>query len=169
MSADTNVATPAGRPGCPLWLRALLVVSLAGNLAVLGLVGGWSMRDHHWHDRDRDGLDPRQARLLRALPEARQDEARAMMLAGRDAMAAERASIEAAQREIVAVIRAPDFTPERLSAALGERREASGRLNGIVHAQFVTIATGLTPAERAEMADRIEEAARRWADRRAGR
>lgn len=169
MSAEATDAGAGRRAGCPLWVKVLLVASLAGNLAVVGLVGGWMMRGHHWHGMDADGLDPRQARLLRLLPEGRQAEARAMMIAQRGEIAAEREQMVEVQGEIVALMRAPDFTPERLGAALDRRREISGKVNGLVHAQLVSIASSMSPTERAEMADRLEEVTRRWAERRARR
>ncbi|MBK0401127.1 periplasmic heavy metal sensor [Limibaculum sp. M0105] len=169
MSAEA-IDAGAGTPGgCPRWMRLLLVASLSGNLAVVGLVGGWMMRKDHWHGHDAEGLDPRQARLLHLLPEARQDEARALMLAESAGIAAERAQMTQAQGEIVAVLRSPDFTPERLGDALDRRSAFSGAVNGLIHAQIVTIASRMSPDERAEMADRIEEATRRWAKRRGHR
>lgn len=167
MSAEVNV--DGRRGGCPLWVRALLVLSLAGNLAVIGLVGGWSMRDHRWSGADADGLDPRQSRLLKAVPESRRDEARALMLAEGARLAETRARMDAVQGEIVAAIRAADFTPDRLDAALAERRAVSSDLNGIVHGQLVAISARMTPAERTEMAGHLEEMARRWAAHRASR
>lgn len=168
MSAEMTPDPVPRRPGCPLWVRVLLIASLAGNLAVVGLVGGWSMRGGHGYD-DPDGLDPRQVRLLRMLPESRHAEARAMMLAERGALASHRERMKAVQADIVSVLRAPDFSAARLQAALDARRAASGAVNGVVHGQFVALVARMSPAERAEMADRLEDLARRWAARQHGR
>lgn len=158
----------------PGWMKLLLIVSLSITFAVLGVVGGNAVR--HWQGdsykkewRNEPGLDRRQSRLLRMVPEARKDEARTILLARQDEYQAAREARMAAQKALVDAIRQDPLDPERLAAALADRRAASGRMWALGYEQIAEIAGRLSAAERAEMADRLEERTRRWLERQARR
>jgi len=148
----------------PRWMKLLLVLSLLGNAAVVGMVGGWMM--HHRGGPDEPGLSRQQARILHMVPEPKREAARAILMSRQDEIAAARAAMRDAQEEMVAAIRAEPFSTERLTAALAARRAASGQVWGIGYAQIAEIAADLDAAERAELADRMEERYRRWMERR---
>jgi uncharacterized membrane protein len=73
--------------------------------------------------------------------------------------------MRAAQMALIEAIRQEPLDPDRLSTALAERRAASGQMWGIGYDQMAVIASRLNAAERAEMADRLEERTRRWMER----
>ena len=150
----------------PRWMKALLVVSLVANAAVLGVVSGWMMRHG---TPDEPGLSRQQARILHLVPQPRREEARAILLSRKDEIAAAWNEMRAAQEEMLAAIRAEPFSAERLTAALAARRVASGKVWGIGYEQLGAIAAGLDPADRAALADRMEERFKRWTERRANR
>ena len=154
----------------PGWMKLLLIVSLSVNVAIAGLVGGNAIR--HWQQgvaggkwQNEPGLDRRQTRILRMVPGARREEARAILLARQDEYKAARETMRAAQQALVEAIRQEPLNPERLAAALAERRQASGRMWGIGYEQMAEIVHRLNAAERAELAKRLEARTRRWMER----
>jgi uncharacterized membrane protein len=162
-----------GKPGwrqAPGWMKLLLSLSLSMNVAVVGLIGGNAMRYSHGgvfssKSKNEPGLDRRQSRILRMVPDARRDEAREILLARQDDYKMAREAMRAAQMALIEAIRQDPLDPDRLSMALAERRSASGQMWGIGYDQMAEIARGLNAAERAEMADRLEERTRRWMER----
>ena len=161
------------KPGwrqAPGWMKLLLILSLSVNVAIAGLVGGSAIR--HWQHgaasgkwQNEPGLDRRQSRILRMVPDARREEARTILLARQDEYKAARETMRAAQQALVEAIRQEPLDPDRLAAALAERRAASGRMWGIGYEQMVNIVHRLNAAERAELAKRLEERTRRWMER----
>ncbi len=161
------------KPGwrqAPGWMKLLLIVSLSVNVAIAGLVGGSAIR--HWQQgiasgkwQNEPGLDRRQTRILRMVPDARRDEARTILLARRDEYKSARETMRAAQQALVEAIRQDPLDPDRLTAALAERRAASGRMWGIGYEQMAEIVLRLDAAERAELAERLEQRSRRWMER----
>lgn len=160
---------PEGRRGwrtAPGWMKLLLVVSLALNLGVAGLIGGHALRA--WHDdpfgtgKTEPGLDRRQTRLLHMVPEARRDDVKPILMRRQDDIDRAREGMREAQMALIEAIRADPLDPERLEAALARRREAAGAFWGIALEQVVEIVQTLNGAERAVLADRLEERTRRW-------
>ncbi len=161
------------KPGwrlAPGWMKLLLIVSLSANVAIAGVVGGNAIRQ--WQQgvasgkwQNEPGLDRRQTRILRMVPDARREEARAILLARLDEYKAARETMRAAQQALIEAIRQEPLNPERLTAALTEQRVASGRMWGISYEQMAEIVRRLDAAERAELAKRLEERTRRWMKR----
>lgn len=154
----------------PGWMKLLLIVSLSVTVAIVGLVGGNAIR--HWsngpYDSERmnePGLDRRQSRVVQMVPEARRAEARTILLARQEEYSAARDHMMAAQKAFVEAIRQDPLDAEKLAAALAERRVASGRVWEIGYEQMAEIARLLSATERIEMADRLDEGAKRWMER----
>jgi len=156
----------------PGWMKLILILSLSANVAVAGLVGGTAIR--HWQFDSRDsrwrnepGMDRQQSRILRMVPEARREDARVILLARQDEYKAARLALQKAQQAVVEAIRQDPLDTDRLDAALAERQAVSSRLWGIGYEQMAAIALHLNVAERAELAQRLEERTRRWLERQA--
>jgi uncharacterized membrane protein len=154
----------------PGWMKLLLIVSLSVTVAVVGLVGGNTIR--HWQkepDRrqtpNEPGLDRRQSRVLRMVPDARRDEARTILLARQDEYGTARETMMVAQKAFIDAIRQDPLDVERLAVTLEGRRAASSQVWNIGYEQMAEIAQLLSAAERAEMADRLEERTKRWMER----
>lgn len=161
-----------GRRGwrmAPGWMKLLLGVSLALNLAVAGLVAGHALRD--WRDRPyaaaagEAGLDRRQARLLSMVPAAEREAAKQVLLGRQGEIDRARNEMREAHMALIDAIRADPLDPERLEQALARRNEASGAYWRIGSEQVVEIARKLDAEERAVLADRLEERTRRWMER----
>ena len=154
----------------PGWMKGLLAASLAVNLVVAGLVGGNALR--HWSDGDRfhkveiePGLDRRQSRILRMVPEAQQDEAKRILLDRQDELDRARAEMREANMAFIDAIRAEPFDTERLEQALARRHAAARDFWRIGAEQVAEIARALDAPARAELAERLEERTRRWMKR----
>ena len=158
-------AKPGWR-GAPGWMKLLLMVSLALNLAVAGVVGGHAIRASHEpyfaRIEPEPGLDRRQTRLLRMVPEAQRDRARQILLARQDDIDRARQQMRAAHMALIEAIRSDPLDAERLEQALAQRHEASGAFWRISSEQLVAIARALDSAGRDELAERLEERTRRW-------
>ena len=164
------------KPGwrqAPGWMKLLLILSLSVNVAIAGLIGGSAIR--HWQQgvasgkwQNEPGLDRRQTRILRMVPDARRAEARAILLARQDEYKTARETMRVTQQALIEAIRQEPLDPDRLAAALAERRQASGRMWGIGYEQMAEIVHRLDAAERAELAKRLEERTRRWMKRQSG-
>lgn len=157
------------RPGwhsAPGWMKLMLVASLALNLIVAGLIGGNALR--HWSEPSyanieaEPGLDRRQTRLLRMVPEPARPQAREILLSRTDEIDRARKGMREAHMAFIEAIRAQPLELERLEAALARRHAASAEFWQIGMEQMVEIARALEPAQRVELADRFEERTRRW-------
>lgn len=146
----------------PVWLKLLLLASLAVNLALIGALAGAVFGAAAGED---DRADRRLPFLLRILPEEKHDEARALLAAE----PAVRPEGEAVRAEAVAAIRADPFDPERLTAVFARWNEQTVERRSRTQAQIVEIASRMTPEERERMAVRLEGMIERWRARRAAR
>ncbi len=161
------------RPGwalTPGWVKALLIASLALNVGVVGLVGGTAMRGekenpYSGKPENEPGLDRRQSRILRMVPEVRREAARNVILSRTEEYDAARSALRQAQMDLVEAIRSEPYQPERVRAALSARRAASGTVWGIGYEQLAEIADSLDPVERSELAAQLEERTKRWMER----
>lgn len=136
--------------------RYLLVVSLALNVAVAGVVIG-SAVDRHGPGRGARIGGPL-APLVMSLPDAvRQDLLTEMKRAPRPDPGARRASFEA----LLSAIRAEPFAPEAVTAALRKQRDlGEARLSTIETALAEELAD-LSAEERADYAERLRRSVRR--------
>ena len=156
----------------PGWMKMLLIVSLSANVTIIGVIGGDAMNQRQQKvtsgkSQNEQGLDRRQTRILRMVPEARQDEAWVILLGRQDEYRAARETMLTANMALADAIRQEPLDHERATAALAERRTASGHMWGIGYEQIVEIARGLDASDRAELANRLEERTKRWMERQA--
>lgn len=158
-----------GKPGwrtAPAWMKALLVASLALNLAVAGVFGGNAIRE--WREASvtaataEPGLDRRQTRILRMVPEAQRGQAKVILMGRQDELDRAKDEMREAHLAFIAAIREEPLDRDKLGEVLARRHAASGAFWRIGMEQVVEIARALDAAERAEFADRFEERTKRW-------
>lgn len=158
-----------GWRAAPGWMKALLAVSLALNLAVAGVIGGNALRhlsDGRVHKVELEpGLDRRQSRIFQMVPEDRREAAKAILLDRQDEQDRARAEMREAHMAFIDAIRQEPLDPERLEQALARRNAASADFWRIGMEQMVEIARSLDAPARIELADRLEERTRRWMKR----
>lgn len=140
------------------WLRLVLVLSLALNLAVLGLaVGAWLRFGPGGHGHGH--VESVGAELVRALPRADRRALREAMHGGPEG----RRPPAAALADIDAALRARPFDAAALLALLTAQAAERAAWQDAVQAAWLERIAAMSDAERAAYADRLQAAV---ADRR---
>lgn len=152
--------TPPSR--VPRRMKIILGLSLALNLAVVGLIAGAVWR----HEEPRGGA--RSAGFgayglpyMIALPRAERRVVIGAVRAGREAGVPDRAARRALYGDVLAALQARPFDPTALSAALGRQTEATLQVQEVAQGAWLAVITGMTDADRADYAQQIEEVLRR--------
>lgn len=139
------------------WARVLLVISLAVNLAVVGLAAGWVLRhggSHNAHHPSR--LDMAGGPLTRALSETdRREIGRAMRAAWR-ARADTAPSIGSSFDALVEDLRAVPFDADRVAAQMRAQRDGFAARFEMGQEVLMAHLAAMTDTERAAYADRLE-------------
>jgi uncharacterized membrane protein len=160
---DGSAPAPAPRSltASPLWMRVLLVVSLALNLLVVGVVAGaLARRPPDDFGRGAPG-DPAAAFYLGALPpESRREVIREMFRNAGDFRASRQAVIEEVQSTL-ALIRAETVDTAALHEAVRRQRGALAERREVGDGIFVDYIARMSPEDRRAYADRLEEMLRR--------
>lgn len=143
MSASNEIAT---RSRCPGWVKLLLILSLAVNLVVAGVVIGHKFRGDH--KRDRRGGDRVTEWIIDMVPEERREFARGQLSDLPNRLESERAARMAQLPEIVAAMTAEPFDPAALETALTAMSDRH-----VLRQSVISLLEALTPAERAEFAE----------------
>lgn len=168
MADDTQ--KPAGR-----WMRPLLVVSLALNLAVAGLVIGGALSDHKGGERGggRGGDRPEAALrglgpmpFIAALSEADRQALMAAVTTRAGEIAPTRETMRRHFEEMLGVLRAEPFDAAAMAGVLAELRQAGASRLEIGEALMVERFNQMTPAERAAYADRLDKSLHRGPSKR---
>lgn len=141
----------------PRWMKILLGVSLALNFMVLGVVLGAMVfggpRDAARGTERAGGLS---TALMRALPEDDQRALRRALRADQDALRAGRAEVRAARRDMVMALRQEPFDPNAFAAALETQRAFGQVMMDLGQGALLERIASMSPAARAEYADRLE-------------
>jgi len=155
--ADTETTGRA----CPTWMKALLIVSLAANIAVVGLYVGYGMQDKPERSANR-AVDW----IVRLMPEERRDFVQKAFDARRDELREARAGRARRMQAILAAMRAEPFSPEALAAELRRRGENRSARDEIIYGTLTEVLTALSPDERMAFVDNLEAKLREVAERR---
>lgn len=156
---DKTAETPRAKPRAPLWMRALLILSLALNLLVAGIVAG-GLTGKLRHPPPALG----EVNLGAFTPALTDEDRRAIRdramhegLSYREAMRTARAE----QAAIIAALRAEPWDREAIVGLMGQiqgraatRMDLGGRL-------VLERLDAMSPGQRKELADRMEAAASR--------
>lgn len=141
-----------------LWLRTVLFVSLALNLAVIGLAAGFLLRGPPERGiRDRDPAAP----YTRAFSEDQRRELWHELRRGfRDARDSEeedgRRDVLSEYRAALNLLRATPFDAEAFRAIIAEQSDRSAQRRKRGEAVLTGYVMSMTDAERAQYADRLE-------------
>lgn len=127
-------------------MKLVLVLSLAVNLAVAGVVIGHKFRDDQ--KPDRRGAERAVEWIINLVPEERQDFARKQLSDLPSRLESERASRMANLPQTTAAMTAQPFDPAALDTALKAMSDRH-----VLRQSFVALLEALTPAERAEFAE----------------
>jgi len=137
-------------------VKILLGVSLAANLAVVGVLGGAMLR----HSKGEPGRDRglRGPAFIQALEPADRRTLVESMRAGRDGS---RTQQREQMQRLVAALRANEFDREAMKAALSARADTSRATQAGAHDTWLSIVSGMSVQQRVEYADRLEQALQR--------
>lgn len=140
----------------PRWMRLALIVSLAVNLAVAGLVGGTFLAHRGDRAQGRDGPDISIGALPQALGREDRQALRAVVLAHRKER---RAAAAEDVKALSAALRADPFNQASVEAVFD--RQVARMSDGLRRGQQIMAQrfAAMTPAERRAVADRLEAAA----------
>ncbi len=149
---------PPARPaGSPVWMRVLLVASLAANLLVVGLVAGAVFNGPPPRESGRSPGDVASTIYFGALPpDARREVTRMMWRHARDF----REGREMLRTEVgntLALLRAETVDKDALVASVRSQREQLGQRRELGDRLFIDYVAGMSLEERRAYADRIEE------------
>lgn len=141
----------------PLWMRAALFVSLALNLAVVGIVAGAlaGRRTPEGPDLPRD---PSSALYLRALPGSQREALQEGMRHEHQHFRVDPARLRAEAEATLSVLRADPFDPAAFAARIAEQRRAMTERVSVGDRLLVERLAAMKPGERQAYADRLERA-----------
>lgn len=139
------------RPRTATWVKVLLGLSLALNLAVIGLAAGAAYRFSKGPDKGpmRNGFA-----LIAAMDRA---DRKAVLSPLRDETRAERQAGRAQSQELIAQLRAETFDAAAVEALLRAQMTRSRSVQDKIQARWLAQVEAMTAAERAGFADRLEE------------
>ncbi|KNX42934.1 hypothetical protein ROTO_05810 [Roseovarius tolerans] len=165
----TDLNERQDKPGPGRWMRVLLVVSLAVNLAVVGVVAGWALRHggHHGHHPSR--LDMAGGPLTRALSD---EDRRAIGQRMREVWrerGGNRAGIRSSFDALVVDLRAVPFDPDRVAERMREQREGFAARFEMGQEVLIAHLAAMSDADRAAYADRLEARIEDYRARRSGK
>ncbi len=159
MSMTTE--TPPNAPKPRRWLLPLLIVSVAANLLVVGIVAGAMLSPDG--PRKRGGEDQRAIRgvlgepFFRALPA---NERRAMLsevIGNREKFREGRDVLRQRVEQFLAALRAETFDRAEAERLLGQQRNAANRRQDMGEALLLDRLEAMTQAERAAYADELAQ------------
>ena len=156
------------KPRSPRWMKALLGVSLAVNLCILGLVAGTLLRPDGGGERfsRSPGLGAFGAPYILALP--KQDR-RAVFAAMREGSGEELPSRRMRQemfRDVLTSLRASPFDLDTLENLVANQAAVSVSVQRRAQAAWLDVVAAMDDAERARYADAVEEVLKRGRKRR---
>lgn len=139
------------------WMRGLLIASLALNILILGLAAGWIMRHGVPHGARGPTMEMAAGPLTRALSETdRREIGRRIRQATRET-GGQRPEMRASFDALVRDLRAVPFDPEQMAETLRAQRRGFQERFEIAQSVLIAHLAGMSDAERAAYADRVQE------------
>ena len=166
--ASSNAARPGSsgggtgepRTGMRLWLKVLLAVSLAANLAVAGLAIGAFMR---WHDGSHPGKRPPSvgSMIFRDLDRETRTELHRRAEGDHGSYGARR---RAEGEAVIAILRGDPFDAGQLARVMEQQADNRRAFQISVQRAWIAQVEAMTADERARYAERMREMLRRHAE-----
>ena len=153
----TEMKTPRKWP----WMKALLILSLGMNLAVVGLVVGAKMSGHgdrRAHFAGGSGLRV----FMRALPDDQRLEVRKYFRVNRTKIYANGKAMHQTMQTIHVAIIARPFNADAVHAAFTAQRSHITRSTQDAQKAFVAIISGMTDGQRLAYVNAMKEQRRKW-------
>ena len=142
---------------CPLWVKSVLALSLAGNLAVVGLVAGFALRGNPLETRG-PAMGYATPYVVALPREVRREVFGAVR---RDASLPDRGARRAQYREMIAALQATPFDITSVQAVLERQGAGATQVQAAGQAAWLDAVARLSDDERIAYTTRIEEALKR--------
>lgn len=155
------------KSGAGRWVRGLLVVSLAVNLAFVGVAVGWSFRHGGPHGPHPSRLDMAGGPLTRALSEEDRREISQRLRGAWHETVGKRSDHRASFDALVADLRAVPFDPAQVAERMRLQRQGFAVRFEMGQEVLIEYLAGMSDAERAAYADRLSEQIAAYRKRRA--
>ncbi|WP_299611824.1 periplasmic heavy metal sensor [uncultured Tateyamaria sp.] len=150
---------------CPLWVKILLGLSLAVNLAIVGLVGGVA-----WRGGPLGGKGPGMGYAMPYVLALPHDDRRAVFGAVRDnADLPGRGARRAVYRDMIALLQAGAFDRAAVSAVLERQARDVGQVQMVAQTAWLDRIAAMTEGERSAYAERLTEVVSRGSRGRPGK
>jgi len=157
--------TPKPKKKPRRWLIPAFLVSLALNLLIAGVVGGWMLSPRGWHRPGPTDLGDAQglvgSAFVRALPDAQRRQLLKDIFHDRGQLRQNRDSLRQQFETLLTAIRADPFDPAAIEALLEDQRQTAGHRQKIGESLILKRLSEMTPQERSAYADRLEATLRR--------
>ena len=151
----------AAKRATPIWLRVVLVLSLAANLAVIGIVIGAATSSKGPRNPDRIAGDVGAAPFVRALePEDRRALARDV-IKERGGFREIRRDTQARAEALFAALQAETFDRAEVEALLNAQRDAAALRQTMGERALLNRLEAMTQEERVAYAERLAQQLRR--------
>ena len=138
------------------WVGWVLIVSLAVNLFLAGIVGMRYWREHFRPQPDRAMMGP-VGRITQGLPESGRAKVRATMDAKREQYREQGREFRRARSEAMQALAAEPFDRAKVDAAFAEARRRADSMSAIMQTALIEASAQLTPEERKAFRERLAD------------
>jgi len=137
----------APKKNAPRWMKLVLILSLAVNFGIAGVIGGTALRGHNPHDRlqTTEGL----AVLARAMPMKFQRELRAGLRNQREELLAEREKMQHLRDRLATALQMEPFDISAVEAVFMDHRALLNDITASGHNQIIMQIERMTAKDRA--------------------
>ncbi len=145
--------TPQSK-GTPRWIKIALIVSVAANLGIAGVIGGAALRAPEKH---RNNLDSPEgvAMLARAMPAAHQRDLREGLRDRRGDLRPDRAELRNLRDRFIVALRAEPFDISAVDSVFADQRAMLSKLTAAGHDSVIEQIERMSPQDREKYIRRL--------------
>lgn len=159
--AETNPSPPQTPGRSPLWMRVLLIGSLALNLLVVGMIAGSLLSGGGPGPSREAARDLEGSAFVRALGPGDRRALLRDLGRERDTLGENRRLLRQRFERLLAILRAEDLDRAALDAVVAEQREATEARQRLGERLVIRRIVAMSLDERRAYADRLEKSVRR--------
>jgi uncharacterized membrane protein len=140
--------------GTPRWIKIALIVSVAGNLGIAGVIGGAALRAP---EIQRNNLEAPEgvAMLARAMPAAHQRELREGLRGRRGDLQPDREELRSLRGRFVVAMRAEPFDIDAVNDVFADQRAMLSKLTAAGHDSVIEQIEKMSPQDREKYIRRL--------------
>ena len=145
--------TPQNK-GTPRWIKIALIVSVAANLGIAGVIGGAALRAPEIHRNNLEAPDG-VAMLARAMPAAHQRELREGLRDRRGGLRPDREALRSLRGRFVLALRAEPFDIDAVNNVFADQRAMLSKLTEAGHDSVIEQIGKMSPQDREKYLRRL--------------